>query len=201
MQDQMVQQETTVETEMLSTPLDLSMMDPMMQEDTQGGSRQRADNSLTAGLAAAFDEEGGGGPSGRLSGPGAVLFAQLVGDDWQVKTAKEGMTMDRAHIVKAEEKAEGADPPTFYKPGAANSIGEFGQRGNHATRFTASSWVGYNGVVTCKGFKNDKVVYFVIDYTAPRPYTPKEQQESTFLEKDGSAGMRYFLYKLSLIHI
>ena len=183
--------------------VDFSMIDPMAMEETTSTSDVvdvLSDNSsFMSGFLDAFDEVNEGiqkvSNDGRISGAGAALFIQLVQPSWQVQTAQEGRTFDTAKVLKCVTLPSDAPPPKWCNSDAPNHLGSYGQVGNTGYFFYEGAWYNKDGAVTCTAYNNDTIVYFLLDYHAPREYSAKENQESRLLTEDGSTTLQYYLFK------
>ena len=200
-----VQSEDSTDLTIDYSTVDLSMVDPMTLEDSTSTddvvSTLSSNSEFMAGFVAAFDEDDSPtehvSPGDRLTGKATALFGAVMSySDWQVTSAKQGMTFDTANIIDFVLCGDGEEAPAWFKQDAPNCLGLYGDVGGNTNHpFHQGAWTGQDGVVTCSVGHGDYTGYFLIDYHAPRPYTATEQQESQFLAEDGSTTLQYYLYK------
>lgn len=197
-----VKTEESAEVRVDFSRVDESLIDPMTLSESatvdEAVSALSGDSAFMSSFVAAFDEVDAApdevSADGRLTGQQAGLLSLLIDGEWQVKTAKEGMTFDTALVACAEVLSEDAEPPSWYTSATVH-LGDYGQIGSTTVRFFSDVLVGVDGMAALAGHHDGQVGYFLIDYHAPRPYTDSEQQESKFLADDGSTTMQYYLYK------
>jgi len=136
--------------------------------------------------------------SARISGPNSsVLTAGLGEPPWQIKSTKEGRTLDTMKIVNYEKRTDGNAPDWYRDHNDPRNIG-------HKESSKAMVWGGWvagldgrAGIQYCGYVDNETGVghYFLVDYIAPTEKTRTERTHDQLRSEGGGMTLQYGLYR------